>query len=259
MNEVAVSAASLERKFYVGLMQNRVAEKLCWTFGDGTDTCIILSSPLNVQQLMITHRYPAPGNYTICAKITYAGGCTVQRCRPVSISLPYTNLCGGYITDSAISVNTIRFKGSGIHPPADYVTAYTWNFGDGTTATGQTVTHTYAVAGRYNVCLSMRTASGCETRICKAVGAASNSQPQLILTPNPVTTVLNATFVSLLQQTITIRIYNANGIMVRSYVRTASLGTNNWAFSDVSTLPVGVYSMIVQSANQFATAIFFKQ
>jgi hypothetical protein len=32
-----------------------------------------------------------------------------------------------------------------LHSPVDL--AYTWDFGDGTTATGQTVTHTYASAG----------------------------------------------------------------------------------------------------------------
>jgi hypothetical protein len=47
--------------------------------------------------------------------------------------------------------------------------------------------------------------------------------------------------------------------MVRSYVRNANVGINTWAFNDVATLPTGVYSVIVQSPNQFATAIFFKQ
>lgn len=259
LNEAAVNVSSLERKFYVGLMSNRVAEKICWTFGDGTDTCVILSNPVNPQQLMISHRYPAPGNYTVCAKVFYAGGCIVQRCRQVSVSLPHTNICGGYVTDSAISTNTIRFKATAILAPNDNVTSYGWLFGDGTSGTGQTVSHTYAATGRYNVCLVIRTASGCETKICKPLSVAGNNQPQLVLMPNPVTTVLNAIFHSTLQQQVTVKIFNANGIMVRSYVRSAVVGANNWNFSDVGTLPTGVYSVVVQSPNQFATAIFFKQ
>ena len=121
------------------------------------------------------------------------------------------------------------------------------------------VNHTYPGPGRYNVCLFIRTNSGCETKICKAVAIAGNAQPQLVLTPNPVTTVLNATFLSLIQQTVTVKIYNASGIMVRSYIRNANVGSNTWIFTDVGTLPTGVYSVIVQSPNQFATAIFFKQ
>ncbi len=257
--EAAVNIASLERKFYVGLMQNAVAQKICWNFGDGTDTCVVLSSPLNAQQLMIVHHYPAPGNYTVCAKATYVGGCTAERCKPVSIAVTHSNVCGGYMTDSTISANTVRFKGTGIQNSSDYVVSYNWTFGDGTTGSGQSVTHTFGSPGRYNVCLYLKTNTGCETRICNSIGVSGNGQPQLILTPNPVVNELHATFVSLFQQTVTVKIYNANGLMIRSYVRAANVGTNNWSFSDVGTLPTGVYSMIVQSANQFATAIFFKQ
>jgi len=259
VNEVATSPSNLERKFYVGLMQNKVAEKICWTFGDGTDTCIILSTPFNPQQLSVAHLYPAPGNYTVCAKVFYAGGCVVQRCKQTSIPLSSTNICGGYMTDSAASVNTIRFKGTGIHAPNDYVVSYGWILGDGTTATGQVVNHTYNVTGRYNVCLIIRTNSGCETKICKAVNVASGNQAQLILTPNPVITILNATFHSTLQQTMTVKIFNANGVAIKNYTLNAMVGANNWTFSDVGTLPTGIYSVTVQSPNQFASATFFKQ
>lgn len=259
LNEAAVSTASLERKFYVGLMPNAPAQKICWNFGDGTDTCLLLSNPLNAQQLMIAHRYPAPGSYTVCTKVTYANGCTAGRCKPVSITVEHGNVCGGYLTDSAISANTVRFKGTGIQNNGDYVVSYNWTFGDGTTGSGQTVNHAFASPGRYTVCLYLKTNTGCETKICNSIGVSGNNQPQLTLMPNPVVTVLNATFVSLFQQTVTVKIYNANGLTVRSYARAANVGSNNWSFSDVGTLPTGVYSMIVQSTNQFATAIFFKQ
>lgn len=259
LNEAAVNTSSLERKFYVGLMPNAVAQKICWNFGDGSDTCVALSNPLNAQQLMTVHRYPAPGAYTVCAKVTYANGCTAERCRPIRIAITHSNVCGGYLTDSTINANTVRFKGTGIQNSSDYVVSYNWTFGDGTTASGQTVNHTFASPGRYNVCLYLKTATGCETRICNTIGTSGNGQPQLILTPNPVVNELHATFASLFQQTVAVKIYNANGLMIRSYVRSANLGTNNWSFSDAGTLPTGVYSAIVQSANQFATAIFFKQ
>lgn len=259
LNEAAVSTSSLERKFYVGLMPNAVAQKICWNFGDGTDTCVLLNTPLNAQQLFIVHRYPAPGTYTLCAKVTYAGGCVAERCRPVNITVAHSNICGGYLTDSTLNATTVRFKGNGIQNSSDYVVSYNWTFGDGATGSGQTVTHSFASPGRYNVCLYLKTNTGCETRICNPVGVSGNSQPQLTLAPNPVSNVLNATFVSLFQQTVTVKIYNANGLTVRSYVRAANVGGNNWSFSDVGTLPTGVYSVIVQSSNQFATAIFFKQ
>lgn len=259
LNETPVNQSTLERKFFIGLMTNRRAEKICWSFGDGTDTCVILSNPMNPQQLMITHLYAAPGNYTVCAKVYYAGGCVVQKCKQIAINIPHTNICGGYMTDSATGAKTVRFKGTGIQNPNDFVTSYTWSFGDGTTATGQVVTHTFPSAGRYNVCLFIRTNSGCETKICKHVGVAGTSQPQLVLTTNPVINTLSAIFHSLFQQQVSVKIYNANGVMVRSYIRNVTIGANSWTFTDVAILPTGVYSVIVQSPNQFATAIFFKQ
>ncbi|NGZ89115.1 PKD domain-containing protein, partial [Psychroflexus maritimus] len=39
---------------------------------------------------------------------------------------------------------------------------YEWDFGDGNTATGQVVTHTYASLGEYQVTLSVTDANGCE-------------------------------------------------------------------------------------------------
>lgn len=259
LHEAAANTVSRERRFYLGLMPNKTAEKVCWSFGDGTDSCVVLTTPLNPQQLVMAHRYAAPGTYNVCARVTYAGGCTVQRCRSVSVTVAHSSLCGGYMTDSVINAHTLRFRGTGVQNPGDYVTTYNWTFGDGTTASGQTVTHVFAAPGRYNVCLFLRTAAGCETKICNPVSIAGNRPPQLVLTPNPVAALLTATFVSPLQQTVSVKIYNANGLMVRSYTRAANAGTNTWSFTDVGTLPTGVYSVIVQSASQLATAIFFKQ
>ncbi|MDQ6610398.1 MAG: PKD domain-containing protein [Bacteroidota bacterium] len=256
--EAATNVSNAERKFYVGLQAGRVAERICWNFGDGTDTCIVLSSPLNAQQLMVSHHYTSPGNYSVCAKVNYVGGCNVYRCIQVAISIPRNNICGGYMTDSVISANTIRFRGTGIQNASDHVVSYNWTFGDGTQGSGEVVNHTYGAPGHYSVCLYLKTATGCETRICKQVEAAGNSQPLLVLSPTMVATTLNALFHSLFQQSVSVKIYNASGLMVRSYTRSAVVGTNTWTF-DVGALPTGVYSVIVQSSTQFATAIFFKQ
>lgn len=258
LNEVATNLASLERKFYVGLQANRRAEKICWKFGDGTDSCVVLSNPVSPQQLLVTHRYAAPGNYTVCIRVQYAEGCVAERCRPVEIRMPHSNICGGYMTDSLGDGNTVRFAATGIHGPNDEATGYLWSFGDGTSASGREVKHSFAAPGTYTVCVSIKTREGCETKICKPVTVAGNAQPQLTLAPNPVVNNLTAVFRSLVQQTVSVRIYNGTGILIRSYTRSAVVGANTWTF-DLGGLQTGVYSMVVQSANQFATAIFFKQ
>jgi hypothetical protein len=84
------------------------------------------------------------------------------------------------------------------------------------------------------------------------------TKPILVLMPNPVTTVLHATFLSVMQEQVTINIYNANGLLLKTFTKTAVQGTNTWEF-DVASLPTGIYSVVVKSQHQLANAIFFKQ
>jgi len=255
--EVATNTTSLERHFYVGIMQDRRPEGICWNFGDGKDTCYSLPSPLTSQSLIIGHHYPGPGVYRVCVRVKYAGGCVAEKCREVVIRT-ISNVCGGYMTDSLVHERTFFFKGFSIQNSNDHVVSWRWTFGDGSSSNDQNVSHTFSTAGKYEVCLYIKTDLGCETRICKNVVVQGENKPILQLTPNPVITVLHATFLSVLQEQVAISIYNANGILLKTYIRNALIGANMWEF-DVSGLPTGVYSVIVKSPHQFANGIFFKQ
>ena len=160
--------------------------------------------------------------------------------------------------DSLTGPRTFKFKGFSIHVPNDEVIGYRWTFGDGSTAVGREVTHTYQHGGDYEVCLYIRTRLGCETRICRTVRVPGNNQPALNLSPNPVINVLHAAFFSTHTEQVSIRIMSNSGAQVRSYMRNANVGPNNWDFDCSSLLP-GIYSFIVQSPNQLASAIFIKQ
>jgi hypothetical protein len=255
--EVATNVNNLERHFYAGLMQDRHPEKICWIFGDGKDTCIMLTNPVSTQSLVISHRYPAPGVYQVCVKVKYASGCEAHKCREVAIRSA-SNVCGGYVFDSLLRERTFAFRGFSIQNANDRPVSWRWTFGDGSSSNDQNVTHTYPTAGNYEVCLYIKTDLGCETRICKHVVVQGDSRPTLQLSPNPVTTNLHAIFLSVLQEQVTINIYAANGLLLKTYSRMAFQGTNTWDM-DVSTLPAGVYSVIISSPHQLANAIFFKQ
>jgi hypothetical protein len=255
--EVATNAGKRNRQFYATTSPNRVVEKICWIFGDGTDTCYLVSNPINPQSLTIHHLYPAPGIYHACVRIKYAGGCEVQKCREVIIQAP-NNICGGFISDSTITQNTHAFKGVSVMSPGDQVISWKWTFGDGSIALGQQANHTYAAGGNYEVCLTIKTSSGCETKICKHVVIQFSTNLPLVLSPNPAISNLHAVFNSSLSETVTISIYNSNGNLVQSYSRVAVQGNNAWDFN-VSNLPPGMYSVVVHSAHQVANALFLKQ
>lgn len=256
--EVVTNTINPERHFYVTTAQNATVQQICWYFGDGTpDSCRMATAGSPVP-LTMTHLYPSPGTYTTCVKVWYSNGCIVQKCKTVVVQAN-TNLCGGYMTDSMTGPKTYKFKGFSINNPNDYVVTWKWNFGDGSPiVNGQIVNHTYANGGNYSVCLTIVTHLGCETKICKPLAVAGSTAAALVLAPNPVTTTLNATFISILPQPVTVTIYNSNGIVVANYVMNAIIGTNNWTFN-VGNLPPGLYSVSVHSGNQFANATFIKQ
>ena len=251
--------SGLTRGLYVvgGSSTNRRIERICWYFGDGTDTCIVPLAATSLPIYLINHTYPGPGVYRACAKILFAGGCEAEACTEIVIRSA-NGICGGYFTDSVTTARTITFRGFSIHSSGDNVSGYHWTFGDGSNATGQNVEHTYSQPGVYNVCLQIITERGCETHICKKVMIYGNATPVLQLTPNPVSTVLHAVFISTHTEIVTIRIVNSSGNVVRTYTRNVTAGVNIWDFNLAELLP-GIYSFIVQSPNQLVSGIFIKQ
>jgi PKD repeat protein len=230
--------------------------RVCWHFGDGHDTCIMITDTLPHPNFTITHTYPGPGVYHACVSVLFQSGCNAYSCKEVNI-LGNPSICGGYMTDSVIGPRAYKFKGFSIHAPNDQVLGYHWTFGDGTSANGQTVTHTYNVAGNYQVCLIINTQLGCETRICRTLHVPGPNQSVLHLSPNPVINILHVDFLSTHTEQVNIKIMNAMGNPVRNYVRNVIAGSNNWT-DDLSNLIPGVYSYTVQSPNQLASAIFVK-
>ncbi|MFN2458987.1 MAG: PKD domain-containing protein, partial [Chitinophagaceae bacterium] len=260
LNEMTTAASGLRRYFTIVPGSDRQPEKICLRFGDGKDTCYTPATPVTQQSLTISHLYPAPGAYAINVRVVYTGGCIAEYSREVVIRSHSnnSNICGGYMVDSVTATQTVLFKGVAIHNSNDHVISYRWTFGDGKSAIGQQVTHKYETSGKYEVCLFIKTDRGCETRICKQVIIeGSHHQPRLQLSPNPASDVLHAVFISTMQEKVTVHIFNVNGVLVKSFVRNTTLGQNNWNF-DVSTLPAGIYSVVVRSERQLASAIFFK-
>ena len=82
-----------------------------------------------------------PWETTICEFTVTAGGPTNQR--------PTASF-----TDDCTDLNC-NFDGSASSDPDGTIIAYSWDFGDGTSATGATPSKTYATAGNYNVSLTV--------------------------------------------------------------------------------------------------------
>ncbi|WP_257298581.1 S8 family serine peptidase [Haloarchaeobius sp. FL176] len=67
----------------------------------------------------------------------------------------------------------VTFDGSGSSDADGSISSYEWSFGDGTTATGQTVAHTYSAAGDYSASLTVTDDDGATTTDSVAITVES--------------------------------------------------------------------------------------
>ena len=120
-----------------------------WTFGDGTTRSG--ATP--------THTYSNYGEYTVTLTVTDNLGATDTDTTTASINdsdlpntVPTANAGGPY---QEIVNNIVYFDGSESYDSDGTIDSYSWNFGDGTTGSGATPTHTYTNYGVYTVTLTV--------------------------------------------------------------------------------------------------------
>src|SRR5579875_610372 len=152
-----------------------------WSFGDGTS-----GTGQNP-----THTYSAAGTYTATltvADVTFSGttgSATAQVCVAPAGSTATNATCGtssgssgttttgsGTVSANGLTVsaggpytgssgNPITFNGTASTTNSNAtIVSYVWSFGDGTSGTGQSTTHTYNSSGNYTVALTVTDSTG---------------------------------------------------------------------------------------------------
>ncbi len=124
-----------------------------WDFGDGGTATGVTA----------THTYVASGNYTITLTVMDTTGLTGSAQVVVYAKLPPPpNKAPVAVFTSTVTDLTVAFDGTGSFDPdvGDSVVAWAWDFGDGSTGTGSTVTHTYATYGLKTVSLTVTDTHG---------------------------------------------------------------------------------------------------
>ena len=127
-----------------------------WNFGDGSSSTE--ASP--------KHTYSVATTFNVTLELTDVCGKIVTLTRPVVI---YGNLSPDFNGPTAFcSSEEVTFT-EATRPNGDQPVAWQWNFGNDSTATGQSISYRYPRPGSYNVTLTVTGISGCSTSISKQV------------------------------------------------------------------------------------------
>src|SRR5262249_30286065 len=116
-----------------------------WTFGDGTQ---------QTGSLNPSHTYPNPGSYTATLTVTDSKNLSSSSSVAMTVNDVAPTVVGLRVTSSVeVGVPAIfTVSATNISPMVQAAGfTYNWNFGDGVTAIGTSISHTYASAGTYTV------------------------------------------------------------------------------------------------------------
>jgi PKD repeat protein len=136
-----------------------------WTFGDGGA----------VNGKVVSHTYAAAGSYSVRLTVTDDAAATGTVTRSVSVTQAQQNHVPSASFTISCSDLTCDLDGSASSDPDGSITAYAWTLGDGRTASGKAVRHTYAAAGSYNVTLTVTDNAGATNTAGRSVSVTAPS------------------------------------------------------------------------------------
>jgi PKD repeat protein len=144
-----------------GLVQGAIAN---WDFGDGSTGTGITA----------THRYTRGGNYTVTLRLASNVGQTATTSRTITVSstLPAASVNFTFSPTSPGINDTVFLNASSstvVNP------TFSWDFGDGTSGSGVTPTHSYGRPGTYSITLTARNDLGQTVSVSKSVTVSSTS------------------------------------------------------------------------------------
>ncbi len=139
-----------------------------WDFGDGATGSGKTAS----------HTYAAAGSYDVKLTVTDDGGATDSVTKSVSVSAGNSKPVAAF--SSSVDHLSVSLDGSGSSDPDGTVASYVWDFGDGSSGSGVSVTHAYTAAGDYRVTLTVTDNGGATDSVTKTVTTTAASGSDVI-------------------------------------------------------------------------------
>jgi PKD repeat protein len=148
-----------------------------WNFGDGGR-----GSGRSTQ-----HTYNTPGTYIVTLTIADQYGRTEQTSQSLTVGAGINPTAAFTVSPtSPLPAQQVFFNASASRAaPGRSITGYSWDFGDGATGSGVTTSHTYAVAGSYNVTLRVTDDANHFAVITQTVAVGAEANPTAAFTFSP--------------------------------------------------------------------------
>jgi outer membrane protein assembly factor BamB len=162
LNSVAVEFTAerqgLKADFSIVLPSDQGSYNYAWAFGDGE---VGFGATVN-------HTFATQGTYTVDVTVTNHSGQAGFGTRTVTVAVAVPSGI-----DFTNSTDGLKGHFEAVMPSDESLFTYTWSFGDGNSATGMAVNHTYAAPGSYNVTLKVENMLGENVTIMKGVTVAT--------------------------------------------------------------------------------------
>ncbi len=154
-----------------------------WNFGDGS----------NATTLNPRHRFE-PGTYTVRFTVTDEHGLSATATRQMQVAEPPNGAPTAAFSGQSVGL-TLTLNASATSDPDDDPLQYDWNFGDGETATGMVVSHTYETGGEKQVTLSVSDGELVDTVTRTILVLSDTKSPIPSIRVEPAAPTTNETFV----------------------------------------------------------------
>ena len=136
-------------------------ERYEWTFGDGTTAAGESAS----------HAFDSAGTYTVTLTVSDDAGGSDSVSKTIGVGTSNESPSASFTTSPSTSAidETVSFDASGSTDSDGSIERYEWDFGDGTTGTGRTVTHSFESTGDYTVSLTVTDDAGATDTVAKSI------------------------------------------------------------------------------------------
>lgn len=156
-----------------------------WDFGDGNTATGETTS----------NTYDTPGDYTVTLVVADEAGQADTATQVITVTMANESPTAAFdpAFASATVPLTVDFDASASSDPDGTIESYAWDFGDGNTGNGVTISYTYNQPGEYTVTLIVTDNLGAMDTATASIIAAENELPTAVLTAEPTSGVIPLT------------------------------------------------------------------